>query len=83
MSRRRIPLLVQAPIQPLDEDGVLASVVGTVVFAIAAVACLLGRGWLDAHGMAWWTWVCVTGLVVGLAMIGYTVRRRSRRPRTS
>jgi len=67
---------VQAPIAPLDEDGVNATIAGTAGFAVATLICLLNRDWLAAHGHTWWTHMCVTGTVLGLLGIAYCLRRR-------
>ena len=48
MSEDRDPDL-----QPLDVDGVGAVAVGTVVWAVAFVVCLLLQGRLDAAGDGW------------------------------
>ncbi len=63
-------------IAALDVDGVAAVTAGTVVFAVAFVACLLLRGPLADSGRSWWTWVCLTGALLGLAGLAY-VRRRA------
>jgi hypothetical protein len=62
---------------PLDVDGVRAVTVGTVLWAVAFLVCLLLREQLAAAGNAWWTWVCLTGALLGLPGLWY-VRRRAR-----
>ena len=64
-------------IEPVDDDGVGAVVVGIVLWLAAGVACLVAREELAARGAQWWAWTCVAGLGVGLAMLWFT-RRRSR-----
>lgn len=70
---------VQAPIRPLDEDGVLATVLGTAAFAVASLVIFLFRKQLLAPGDAWWLWVCPTGALLGVAGIFYCRRRSARR----
>lgn len=62
---------------PLDVDGVAAVTWGTVVWAVALVACLVFRTQLAEAGNGWWTWVCGTGVVLGLAGLVYVRRRRA------
>ena len=64
------PLLQQAPVAPLDASGFTASVVGTVLFALAAVvsAYFVGPGR--------WTNIFATGTGLGLILIPYTVWHR-------
>jgi hypothetical protein len=70
-------LLVQAQIPPLDEDGVIASAVGTVMFGIASAIAWWQHDWLIAHDRLWWLAVALTGVVIGLLLLGYTTRRRA------
>jgi Protein of unknown function (DUF2530) len=69
-------LFVQAPIAPLDEDGIVVLSVGTVVFAVAAVLLGLQYEWLDARGDGWWLAVAVSGVFLGLIGLAYCWRRR-------
>lgn len=64
-------------VEPLDEDGVGAAVIGTVLWAGALVVLLLIRGRLVADGVEWWIAVAGFGVVLGLVGIGYTTRRRA------
>jgi hypothetical protein len=64
-------------IKPLDVDGVRAIAVGTVLWTVALVVCLLAREQLADAGNSWWTWVCLTGALLGLPGLWY-VRRRAR-----
>lgn len=75
------PLLVQAPVRALDADGLAVAVVGTLVFAIAAVVLTLGFGDLSSTGHQWWLWVAWTGTGIGLAFLVYCLVRRARRRR--
>ena len=63
-------------ISALDVDGVGAVAVGTVIWTIALVLCLVLRGPLTDAGRGWWTWVCLTGALLGVA--GYVFVRRRR-----
>ncbi len=72
-------LLVQAPIAPLDEDGIVVTTVGTIAFAVAAVVLVLLYGRLAAAGDEWWLAVAVAGVVLGLIGLVYCWRRRRAR----
>ncbi len=65
---------VQAPVRPLDEDGIAATITGTALFALVTVVLVIMRARLDAAGHGWWLWVGVTGVAVG--GIGYLYCRR-------
>jgi hypothetical protein len=60
----------------LDVDGVGAVAVGTILWTVALVLCLVLRGPLTDAGRGWWTWVCLTGTLLGAA--GYIFVRRRR-----
>jgi hypothetical protein len=64
-----------AALEPVDDDGVRAVSVGLVVWAVAAVACLLWREDLAERGADWWLWSCLVGLGFGLGMLLYMRRR--------
>lgn len=63
-------------VEPLDVDGVGAVLAGTVAWAVALVVCLVLRDRLAADGHTWWTWVCLTGALLGLPGLWYVRRRR-------
>lgn len=67
--------LVQAPVKPLDEDGVQVAALGTLVWAVASVV-LLVRG--DASP-DWWLWTALFGTVIGMLGLGYCLRRKRAR----
>ena len=71
--------LVQAPIRPLDEDGVTACVVGTVGFSLATVALALRHDSLVTAGHGWYLWVAISGIALGLVGLGWCRRRQARR----
>lgn len=75
----------QVTVEPLDEDGVGAVAIGTVLWAIAAVILFLLRDRLAESGAQWWVWVAVTGAALGVPGLWFTTRRRSayRRPHTT
>jgi hypothetical protein len=60
----------------LDVDGVGAVAVGAALWGVAFVLTLLFRGPLADAGNGWWTWVCLTGVVLGLLGLWYVRRRR-------
>lgn len=65
-------------VQPLDEDGVGAVAVGTVVWLVAlAVLWLFFRDSLAAHDTSWWLMVCIVGAGLGGLGLVYTIRRRN------
>ena len=74
------------PPSPLDPDGVVAVVVGTVVWLVALVLALVFHDRLSDHGHGWWIWVCVAGAALGLIGIPYmrryqkAVRRQGKPP---
>lgn len=71
--------LVQAPVAPLDVDGLNVVVIGLVLFAVASGICLLLLDTLTARGDGWWLWVCLTGFGLGLLGLVHCVVRRNRR----
>lgn len=73
--------LVQAPVLPLDEDGVVVGVIGTVLFAVATVVLWLNQPALEAHQDGWWLWTGVTGTVLGALGTAYCVYRKKHRDR--
>jgi membrane protein DedA with SNARE-associated domain len=65
-------------VQPIDEDGVFAVTLGTVLWLVAFVVLFLFfRPELQSHGTQWWLNVCLVGAGLGLAGRWYTVRRRN------
>lgn len=75
MSRPE-PLLIQASVKAVDEDGMSAAVVGTVLFTVAAVFLGLNEAWLIATNNVWWLWVAITGAVIGVLFGVTCVLRR-------
>lgn len=71
--------LVQAPVDPLDEDGLAAAVVGTAISLLATLIAWWQREWLAAHGQAWVLWSGFTAIGIGLLFIAYTSSRKRRR----
>jgi hypothetical protein len=70
------------PPQPLDPPMVPFAVVGIVIWAVAGLALLPLRGWLDRHGHGNWLAICLAGFLlgfVGLAVM--VVHDRHRRAR--
>jgi apolipoprotein N-acyltransferase len=71
-------LLVQAPVAPVDADGVVAAQAGTLLFGLLTALCWWASDTLIARGDAWWLWVGPTGVGLGLVLVGFTRWRRSR-----
>lgn len=69
---------VQAPIRPLDEDGVVVAMIGTIGFALATAVMLILHTRLSEAGHGWWIWVGAVGTVLGVIGTIYC-RRRARR----
>lgn len=71
--------LVQAPVPPMDVDGLNVVVTGTIAFAIASVLCVIFYAELAARGNEWWLGICIAGFGLGLLGLRYCTNRRSRR----
>lgn len=71
--------LRQAPFPPLHEDGVNVFAIGTVAFALASVALILGRRMLGIGDI--WLWTTLAGLGVGIVATSYCLWRRNKRTR--
>lgn len=65
-------------VAPLDVDAVRTVQVGTVLWGVALVGTLVVRDRLVEDGREWWIWTCVAGVLLGLAGIVITTRRRRR-----
>lgn len=75
------PLLVQAPVKALDEDGIGVALVGTIAFVVAVIVLVLNGAWLAQAGHQWWLWVAISGAGIGVAFLAYCLIRKSRRTR--
>ena len=74
--------LVQAPIDPVDDSGVRAAVVGTILFAVASVVLAAQLSDLSTTGRGWYLGVALAGTALGLVGIIWTMRRaRRNRPK--
>lgn len=71
--------LVQAPVPPVDVDGLAVVTVGTAVFGLASVVLAFAYDSLVAHGHGLWLQVSVSGFVLGLIGLAYCWNRRRRR----
>jgi hypothetical protein len=69
-------LLVQAPVPPMDVDGLNLVTIGLVVFAVASIITGLMYPQLKAAGNGWWLGVCISGFGLGLIGLGYCWNRR-------
>lgn len=65
-------------LKKLDLDGVQVGYVGTVTWAVLAVAATLLHGRLEAHGVLWWRDVTYAGFVLGLIGLRHVLIRRRR-----
>ncbi len=79
VTQPRQHTLVQAPIDPVDEDGVAAALVGTAVSVIATLLAWWNYAWLQQRGQDWWLWSALTATGVGVLFILYTLSRKRRR----
>ncbi|WP_293784394.1 DUF2530 domain-containing protein [uncultured Aeromicrobium sp.] len=66
-----------AEVQPMDVDGVRTMTVGTILWAVAAIALLPFWGTLREDGNQWWLWSALAGFGLGLIGIEYCRRRRN------
>lgn len=73
-----MPEIVPPGLKPLDVDGVTASVIGTVAWAVALVVSLVRWDTLAADNQEWWVGTCAVGVVIGVVGTSYTARRRAR-----
>lgn len=71
----RAPQDPSPAIEPLDEDGVGAVAIGTVLWLVALVVLVLLRDRLGSD--AWWIQVALVGALLGLPGLWYTTRRRA------
>ncbi len=71
--------LVQAPVDPVDEDGIVAAYVGTAVSALATVLLWWQYAWLAARGHDWWLWVAVSATGAGVLFSAYARHRKRQR----
>ncbi|MDQ1641106.1 MAG: hypothetical protein QOJ90_457 [Actinomycetota bacterium] len=62
---------------PLETDDVRIVGLGTALWVVALVVCLLLRDRLSANGHDSWVWVALAGAFLGLVGLRYVVRRRS------
>ena len=63
-------ILVQAPVPAVDVDGLAVVTVGTALFALASIACLVFHSSLQAQGRGSWTAISISGFVLGLIGLG-------------
>ncbi|MEY4137561.1 MAG: hypothetical protein RL205_1689 [Actinomycetota bacterium] len=59
-------------------DALTPIAIGTVAWALAAVALLLVRDSLETAGTTWWFGACAVGIISGLGGIAYVLYRRRR-----
>ncbi|PIE97517.1 MAG: DUF2530 domain-containing protein [Propionibacterium sp.] len=78
-SKPRVHHLVQAPVKPLDEDGVLAGVSGTIVWLVITIFLGLNLNILETNGHTWWFWTGVVGTSLGIIGTIYVWNRGRKR----
>ncbi|MFD1859186.1 DUF2530 domain-containing protein [Aeromicrobium camelliae] len=66
-----------AEVQPMDVDGVRTMTVGTILWAVLAIALIPFWGTLREDGTQWWLWTALAGFGLGLLGIEYCRRRRN------
>jgi len=69
-------LFVQAPVPPLDIDGLTVVIIGTSLFAVASVVLAIFYSTLAAAGHGWWLGVAISGFGLGLVGLAYCYNRR-------
>jgi hypothetical protein len=74
-------LLVQAPVPPVDGDGLRVVIIGTIAFGLASLVLAMLSDRLTAAGHGSWLGVGICGFLLGLIGIGYCLQRRRRRLR--
>ena len=69
---------------PARADARKAVLAGTVSWLVALVVTLVFRAQLEAAGLGWLVWACVTGVVLGLVglVVVQVIRRRIARQET-
>jgi len=66
-----------AEVEPMDVDGVRTMTVGTILWAVLAIALLPFLGNLESSGRTWWMWTAVAGFGLGLIGLEYCRRRKN------
>ena len=62
-------------LKPMDVDITRIVLIGTVLYAVAAVVLLALNTTLTHHGHGRWPWVAVSGTALGLLGLYYLKRR--------
>jgi len=65
-------------LEPLAVDGISAVKLGTLIWAIAFIVCLIARKPLQQLGIKDAHWICLAGVVLGGLGLIYTRRRVDR-----
>lgn len=82
-AKPRVHHFVQAPVRPLDQDGVVVGIVGTIGWVVATVVLWLNLDWLQHTGHGWWLWTGISGTILGVIGTTYCSWRASRRRSSS
>ncbi|HEY3501217.1 MAG TPA: DUF2530 domain-containing protein [Actinocatenispora sp.] len=69
--------------EPLDTNSVPVVLSGIGLWLVAGIVLVTRHARLTHSGHGWWLWTCVAGILIGCALIGYEVHRRSRRRATA
>ena len=69
-------VFVQAPVPPLDIDGLMVAIIGTSLFAVASMVLAIFHSALVAAGHGWWLGVAISGFGLGLIGLAYCYNRR-------
>lgn len=64
-------------LEAVDVDGVAATTIGTILWAVAFLILLPFRDNLEANGHGNWLWTCLAGFGLGLWGIAYCRYRRA------
>lgn len=65
-------------VEPLRTNDRVTVLVGSLVWAVLLLVCLLRREQLEAAGTGWWVWTCAAGLVLGLVGLAWLQVRHRR-----
>lgn len=75
----RVHHLVQAPVKPLDEDGIVVGIIGTIGWIVVAIILGLNLGDNPSPEAQNWLWTAIAGILLGVVGVGYCALRKARR----
>lgn len=79
MNRTKKPYFVQAPIKPVDADGISIGIIGTICFAIGTIYLLCNIDQLKADNQVWYLGTALAGLLIGIVFTTSGYLRSQRR----